>query len=147
MFIVTLLALLSSVAPSDQAVVTFVSYIFRSTGSVLGLCIASAVYQQVLEKDLWVRFGQLKNAREVIHGIRDSLDYVDTLPRQMRMIVERSYMLSLRASFSTTVAFACLALVCGLLVGELKLDSTIEYDKPDDTGCGSLDRDDAERVA
>ncbi|KAL8723355.1 MAG: hypothetical protein Q9225_000338 [Loekoesia sp. 1 TL-2023] len=69
--VVTLVALLSSVAPSDQAVMTSLSYIFRSTGAVVGLCVASAVYQQVLEKDLWARFGGLKNAGEVIHGIRD----------------------------------------------------------------------------
>lgn len=129
MLIVTLLALLSSVKPSDQAVVTSLSYIFRSTGSVMGLCVASAVYQQILEKDLWARFGDTKDAAAVIQGIRDGLDYVNTLPPQMQLLVKKSYMLALRATFSTTVGFGVLALVCGFLIRELELPSTLTPDE------------------
>lgn len=127
MLIVTLLAILSSVASSDQAVITSLSYIFRSTGSVIGLCVASAVYQQVLEKDLWVRFGDMENAAEVVQGIRCGLDYVHGLPVQMQLLAERSYMLALRATFSTTVAFAVVALVCGSFIRELKLHSSLNF--------------------
>jgi len=129
MLIVTLLALLSSVAPSEQAIVTSLSCIFRSTGSVMGLCVASAVYQQILEKDLWARIGDLKDAAAVIHGIRDGLDYVNTLPPQMQLLVKKSYMLALKATFSTTVGFAVLALVCGVLVKELELPFTLTPDE------------------
>ncbi|KAL8693994.1 MAG: hypothetical protein Q9218_001293 [Villophora microphyllina] len=130
MLVVTLIAILGSVPLSDQAVVTSLSYIFRSTGSVMGLCVASAVYQQVLDKDLWAHFGGLKNAAGVIQGIRSSLDSVGNLPEQMQVIVLKSYMLALRATFSTTVAFTVVALVCGLLVKELKLQSTLAHDEP-----------------
>ncbi|KAL8704060.1 MAG: hypothetical protein Q9201_002759 [Fulgogasparrea decipioides] len=131
MLVVTLVALLSSIAPSEQAVVTSLSYIFRSTGSVVGLCVASAVYQQVLDNDLWARFGGLKNAVEVIHGIRDGLDYVDTLPHQMQSVVRGSYLTALRATFSTTVAFAVGALVCGVLVKELNPRSAMTQGEAD----------------
>lgn len=47
--------------------------LFRSTESVIGLFVASVVYQPVLPEALWPRFGDLKNAAEVIHGIRDGL--------------------------------------------------------------------------
>lgn len=141
MLVVTLLALLGSVDSSHQAVVTSLSYIFRSTGSVIGLCVASAVYQQVLEKDLWAHFGDLKDAAEIIHGIRDGLDYVSTLPCQMQLTVKGSYMLALRVTFSTTIAFAGLALVCGLMVRELKLHSTLRYGKPKGAGCGKQNDD------
>ena len=139
MLIVTLLALLSSVAPSDQAVVTSLSHVFRSTGSVIGLAVASAVYQQVLEKDLWAQLGHLKNAAEVVHGIRDGLDFVGSLPHQIQLVVRSSYILSLRATFSTTVAFAVAALVCGLLVRESKLYSTISHDESEDVSCARQD--------
>lgn len=95
----------------------------------MGLCVASAVYQQVLEKDLWARFGDLKDATTVIHGIRDGLDYVNTLPPQMQLLVKKSYMLALKATFSTTVGFGVLALVCGFLVKELELPSTLATDE------------------
>ena len=137
--IVTLLALLSSVNPSEQAVITSISYIFRSTGSVVGLCVASAVYQQVLEKDLWARLGGISNAAEIVRGIRDGLDYVDMLPPQLQLTVKRSYMVALRATFSTTVVSAALALVCGLMVRELRLPSTLGYHKPNDASCRKQD--------
>ena len=45
MLTITLLALISAVAHEDQAVVTSLSYGFRSTGSVIGVAIASAVFR------------------------------------------------------------------------------------------------------
>ncbi|KAL8970627.1 MAG: hypothetical protein Q9183_001423, partial [Haloplaca sp. 2 TL-2023] len=132
MLIVILIATLSSVTSSDQAVVTSLSSIFRSTGSVVGLCVASAVYQQVLTKSLWARFGNLKNAAEVIHGTKDSLDYMYTLPPPMQQAVKACYMMGLKATFSMTVGLAVAALVSGVLVKELKLRSSMGDDEPED---------------
>jgi hypothetical protein len=52
MLIVTLLALISAVEHKEQAVVTSLQYGFRSTGSVIGVAIASAVFQNVLNSQL-----------------------------------------------------------------------------------------------
>ncbi|KAI4252525.1 MAG: hypothetical protein LQ352_004243 [Teloschistes flavicans] len=124
MLVATLLAVLTSVDESEQALVTSLSFVFRSTGAVVGLVVASAVYQQVLEKDLWDHIGGLNDAADVIKGVRESLDYVATLPQQTQAMVLKSYMLALNATFKTTAAFTAVALVCGLFVRDLELQSS-----------------------
>ena len=132
MLTMTLLALISAVDPSEQAVVTSLSYVFRSTGSVVGLALASAVYQAVLEKDLWRKIGDQKNAADVIRIIKDSLDEIDRLPSQIQWAVRSSYMVALRATFTTSAAFAVMALVSGLLIRELKLHSTLTREEEEE---------------
>ena len=132
MLTVTLLALISAVDPSEQAVVTSLSYVFRSTGSVVGLALASAVYQAVLENDLWRKIGDQENAADVIRSIKDSLDEIDRLPGQIQWAVRSSYMVALRATFMTSAAFAVMALVSGLLIRELKLHSTLTREEEED---------------
>ncbi|KAL2037212.1 hypothetical protein N7G274_010075 [Stereocaulon virgatum] len=132
MLTVTLLALISAVETSQQAVVTSLSYVFRSTGSVTGLALASAVYQGVLESDLWTKIGDQTNAADIISNIKDSLDEIDRLPNQLQWAVRSSYMVALRATYMTTAAFAVMAVVSGLLIRELKLHSTLMRD--DDGG-------------
>ena len=132
MLTVTLLALISAVDPTEQAVVTSLSYVFRSTGSVVGLALASAVYQAVLEADLWTRIGDQQNAADVIRSIKDSFDEVDRLPSRIQWAVRSSYMVALRATFTTTAAFAVMALVSGFLIRELKLHSTLAREDDED---------------
>ena len=132
MFTVILVALIGAVDPLDQAVVTSLSYVFRSTGSVIGLAFASMVYQSVLEADLWGKIGHIKQAAKIIRGIKDSFDDVDGLPGSIQWPVKTSYMLALKATFVTTVAFAAMALVSGLLVKDLKLHSTLAREEPDE---------------
>ncbi|KAL8778719.1 MAG: hypothetical protein Q9213_007272 [Squamulea squamosa] len=131
MLVVTLVAFTSAVEVSEQALVTSLSYVFRSTGSVMGVAIGSAVYQGVLESNLWSRIGNVDDAADVIRGIKDSLDQVDMLPEQLQQVVRGSYMVALRATFSVTVGFATMAVVSGLLVRELKLHSTLTREEED----------------
>jgi MFS family permease len=131
MLTVTLLALISAVESSQQAVVTSLSYVFRSTGSVTGLALASAVYQGVLESDLWTKIGDQQNAADLIRNIKDSLDEIDRLPNQLQWAVRSSYMVALRATYMTTAAFAVMAVVSGLLIREFKPHSTLTRDDDD----------------
>ncbi|KAL8713617.1 MAG: hypothetical protein Q9220_002479 [cf. Caloplaca sp. 1 TL-2023] len=139
MLIMTLLALLSSVAASEQAVITSLSCVFRGTGAVIGLAMASAIYQQVLDQQLWSQLGHLPNASEVIHNVRDGLDYVKQLPPPLQKVVRESYMLSLRTTFSSTVGLVFVALVAGLLIKEFELPSTINHGEPVDARDGKDD--------
>lgn len=129
MLVVTLVAFTSAVSIEEQALVTSLSYVFRATGSVMGVAIGSAVYQSVLESSLWRRLADIDNAGEIIHAIKDSLDEVDELPEHLQAVVRGSYMTALRAAFSTTVGFAVIAVVSGLLVKEYKLHSTLTRDE------------------
>ena len=125
MLVVTLVAFTSAVEISEQALVTSFSYVFRSTGSVMGTAIGSAVYQRVLDQDLWARLGNTNEAADIIGSIKESLDVIKELPDELQMMVRNSYMQALKATFSITVGFAIIAMVSGLLVKQLKLHTTL----------------------
>ena len=131
MLVVTLVAFTSAVEIFEQALVTSLSYVFRATGSVMGTAIGSAVYQSVLGHDLWARLGNMDEAADIINSVKDSLDAVEQLPDQLQMVVRTSYMQALKATFSTTVGFAVLAVFSGLLVKQLKLHSTLMRNEED----------------
>jgi MFS family permease len=118
MLTVTLLALISAVEHKDQAVVTSASYAFRSTGSTIGITIASAVYQNRLKEKLWHRFGQEKHAAEVIKRLRDSFDEIQRVPQGWKEGVVDSYMESLSAVFVTAFIMAVLGAVVSLFMRE-----------------------------
>ncbi|MCJ1248148.1 hypothetical protein MMC30_005363 [Trapelia coarctata] len=126
MLTVTLLALISAVEHRDQAVVTSLSYAFRSTGSVIGVAFASTIFQNILRTNLWSRLGDRKNASEIIRRIRDSLDEVNRLPLGDQPLVRRSYMGALAAVFLATVGLAVVGCVSGLLIKELKLHTSLD---------------------
>ena len=130
--VLTIVALVNAVDPADSAVVTSLSYLFRSTGSVVGLALASAVYQGALERDLWTKIGDLDNAADIIRSIKNSLDEINLLPGRIQWAVRSSYMVALRATFLTAVVFSAMALITGLLIRELKLRSTLAREENGD---------------
>ncbi|KAI9738824.1 MAG: hypothetical protein M1834_008331 [Cirrosporium novae-zelandiae] len=125
MLTVTLLALIAAVPHEHQAVITSASYAFRSTGSTIGITIASAVFQNILKMGLWAELGDKKGGPEVIPKVRDSLDEIWKLSPDWREAVLRVYMEALRAVFLTTLGLAVLATVTYVLVREHKLYSTL----------------------
>ncbi|KAL8671967.1 MAG: hypothetical protein Q9168_003563 [Polycauliona sp. 1 TL-2023] len=129
MLVVTLVAFTSAVDVSEQALVTSLSYVFRSTGSVMGVAIGSAVYQAVLENKLWQKLGGMDGAEDIIKGVRESLKSIDVLEEGVKKVVKGCYMIALRATFLTTVGFAAAAVVTGLLVRELKLHETLQREE------------------
>ncbi|QSZ35569.1 hypothetical protein DSL72_008439 [Monilinia vaccinii-corymbosi] len=104
----TLLAIISAVSHEHHSVVTSASYAFRSTGSTIGITIASAVYQNILKTDLWEKFGDRPGAEDVIRKIRDSFDELNRLPEGWKEGVTESYMDSFRGVFLTAFLFAVL---------------------------------------
>ncbi len=132
MLTVTLLALISAVDHEDQALVTSLSYGFRATGSVIGVAMASAIFMNVLQSQLWLKIGNMPDAAGIIDRIRDSLDEVNHLPRAVQHPVRESYMLALRAVFLALVGLAVLCLGSGLMMRDLKLHTTLERAEDDD---------------
>jgi MFS family permease len=122
---VTLLASISSVSHDQQAVVTSATYAFRSTGSTLGITIASAVYQNLLLSGLHQRFDGRDGADAEIRRIRDSLDELKNLPAGWEQGVFESYEIALRGVFLTGLGIAVLGLVAASFMREHKLHSTI----------------------
>ena len=118
MLTVTLLALISAVDHEHQAVITSASYVFRSTGSAIGITIASAVFQNLLSRNLWAAIGQKQNAAEVVARLRDNLQLIHTLSEDLRVPVQEAYMESLRGVFVTTLGFSIIAGLISLLMKE-----------------------------
>lgn len=125
MITVNTVALINAVEIRDQAVATSLHYAFRSTGSVIGVAMASAVFQNLLRSRLWILFGHRENGAELIRKITDSLDEMNRLVWQDRELVRDSYMMSLTAVFAATVGLAVLGLVSGILIKEKKLHTTL----------------------
>ena len=125
MLTVTLLALISAVDHEHQAVITSASYVFRSTGSAIGITIASAVFQNLLSRNLWAAIGWKENATEVIARLRDNLQLIHTLSEDLRVPVQEAYMESLRGVFVTTLGFSIIAGLTSLLMKEHTLYSDL----------------------
>ncbi len=126
MLTITLLALISAVDHKHQAVITSASYAFRSTGSTIGITIASAVFQNMLKMGLWAKLGYMDNAAEIIGRIRNNFDEIRHLPLAWRECVMESYMDALRAVFMTTLGISALGAVVSLGMREHKLYSNLE---------------------
>ncbi|MCJ1463879.1 hypothetical protein MMC07_002488 [Pseudocyphellaria aurata] len=118
MLTTTLLAFISAVEHSQQAVVTSASYAFRSTGSTLGIAIASAVFQNILDIKLQARLSHLPNAADVIAKLRNNLEEIHRVPRGWEGIVTGVYMEALRGVFLTTMGIGVLGLLVSLIMKE-----------------------------
>ncbi|ETN39258.1 uncharacterized protein HMPREF1541_05481 [Cyphellophora europaea CBS 101466] len=126
MLTITLVAMISAVEHKHQAVITAASYAFRSTGSTIGITIASAVYQNVLTQELRAQYGGMDDSENVIRKIRDSLDGVNHLPPGWdRDVVEGVYMDALRGAFLTGLGLTVLAAITGALMREHKLHENL----------------------
>ncbi|MCJ1243578.1 hypothetical protein MMC30_000775 [Trapelia coarctata] len=125
MLTVTLLALIAAVDHSHQAVITSASYAFRSTGSTIGITIASSVFQNIVKTELWSRFGDRKDAATIIPRIRDSLDEIQHLPPGWKEGVKGVYMDALRGVFVTLLGIGVLAAAMSMLMREHTLHKNL----------------------
>lgn len=125
MLTVTLLAVISAVPHDHQAVITSATYAFRSTGSTIGVTIASAVYQNLLLAGLHSRFDGTPGAEEEIRRIRDSLDELKHLPEGWKKGVLESYAGALKGVFLTALGIAVLGLVSGCFMRQHVLHSNL----------------------
>ncbi|CAG8979604.1 hypothetical protein HYALB_00012231 [Hymenoscyphus albidus] len=125
MLTTTLLALIAAVEQEHQAVITSASYAARSTGSVIGITIASTVFQNVLRPQLWSRLHHNKNAQDIISSIEHNLKTIHTLPPDLRSEASEAYMISLRAVFLTMLGLAVTGLITGAFMKEYKLHNKL----------------------
>ena len=125
MLTITLVALISSVDHQHHAVVTSASYAFRSTGSTIGITVASAVFQNTLKLGLWSRLGEREDAKELIGRLRDNLDEIWKMPADLTPGVLDAYMASLRAVFVTLLGVAVLGALTSLAMREHKLHNNL----------------------
>lgn len=125
MLTVTLLGVISAVDHEHQAVITSATYAFRSTGSTLGVTIASAVYQNLLVSSLHSHFDGRKGAQDEIRRIRDNFDELKHLPAGWQEGVMDSYATALRGVFVTALGIAILGFISGAFMKQHTLHKTL----------------------
>ncbi|KXS99700.1 hypothetical protein AC578_9904 [Pseudocercospora eumusae] len=126
MLTITLIALISAVDHKYQAVITSASYAFRSTGSSIGITIASAVFQNLLKSLLYERFEGQPGAAEEIARIRDSPDYIRELPPDWKAGVIEAYIGALRGVWTVVLSFAVLAAFVSMFIKQHILYSSLD---------------------
>ncbi|KAI4098171.1 MAG: hypothetical protein LQ339_006549 [Xanthoria mediterranea] len=128
MLTITLLAVIAAVAHADQAVITSASYAFRSTGSTIGIAIASAVFQNILGRKLRSRFTGLPGSddeNKYVGRLRDSLDEIGKLPPGLKDVAMDCYMDALRGVFLTTLGIGVVGAAVSLAMREHVLHSNL----------------------
>ncbi|PGH01059.1 hypothetical protein AJ79_08028 [Helicocarpus griseus UAMH5409] len=117
----TLIALIACASPQDQAVATACSYLFRSLGSVIGLSFSSTIVQQSLRNGLRSALGDNKNIDKIVAGVRQSLDFINTLDPKTRDIVRNCYGNSTNHAFGLSIFIVFLSALSAFLVRERSL--------------------------
>lgn len=126
MLTITLIALIAAVDHKHQAVITSASYAFRSTGSSIGITIASAVFQNLLKTLLFDRFGDLPDAKEQIKRIRDSPDAIRDLEPSWKEGVIQAYVDALQGVWVVVLGFAVLAAISSVFIRQHTLFSSLD---------------------
>jgi MFS family permease len=117
----SLIALISTAAPEDQAVTTACSYLFRSLGSVMGIAVSATIVQQRLRSALKKSLGSGDEAEKLEKWVRESLDFLKTLPIEVQKLVRDSYGDAVRTGFLLMLVLACGAMVSSVFIKEKKL--------------------------
>lgn len=125
MLTVTLLALLSAVEHEHQAVITSASYAFRSTGSTIGISVASAVFQNILKVRLWQELGFSKDAQKVISELRDNISTIKDIPELLRHHALIAYMDAFRGVWIAALGLCVLGAAFSLVMRENTLYSSL----------------------
>ncbi|KAH8700836.1 EF hand domain protein [Talaromyces proteolyticus] len=106
----TLIGLIANASPENQAVVTACSYLFRTLGSVIGLSLSATVEQQVLRDRLQTALRDSGEIDHIIRDVRQSLDFIKTLPPALQDVVRKSYGWSTNLTFGFQIFVVAFAL-------------------------------------
>ncbi|KAK2749921.1 hypothetical protein FQN57_005338 [Myotisia sp. PD_48] len=117
----TLIALIASASPEDQAVATACSYLFRSLGTVVTLALSATVIQQYLRSTLHHALEGKSNIDEIVDGVRQSLDYITRLDPATQAIVRECYGRATSIGFLFLTCAVFFALVSAVFIREQKL--------------------------
>ncbi|KAJ3988110.1 major facilitator superfamily domain-containing protein [Lentinula detonsa] len=94
----TLIAMIAGVLKEDMAVATGITYLFRTTGQVLGVSISGAIFQAALLQKLRLRI-QGPGSAELIYGIQHSTNIISTLDPFQKAAAIKSYTDALQIVF------------------------------------------------
>ncbi|KAJ7612101.1 MFS general substrate transporter [Roridomyces roridus] len=120
----TLVALIASVPRDDIPLATGTSFLFRTTGQVLGVSLSGALTQTLLARNLRERITG-PGASELIARILDSAAYIRTLPDGVREEAMESWLGALRVLWRCQIVLAICLFLSSLPIEEFSLPDTI----------------------
>ncbi|ORX55062.1 MFS general substrate transporter [Hesseltinella vesiculosa] len=119
----TLIAMLSCVGAKEMATITSMSYLFRSTGGVIGISITSAIFQGLIKAMLLERITG-PDAAQYIEIARKSMnDIRELLPKDVLEIVLETYQVALRYAFLCCVLASLLSLLSTFFIQRFELET------------------------
>ncbi|KAI5894059.1 MFS general substrate transporter [Schizophyllum commune H4-8] len=121
----TLIAMIAGVYKEDMAVATGITYLFRTTGQVLGVSLSGAILQAVLLSQLRHRITG-PNAAEIIYEIRHSIATIRDLDPLTKEAAVRSYGDALRVVFVFQLVMCIIAFLSCVPIQENALPGTHE---------------------
>ncbi|KAJ6567073.1 MFS general substrate transporter [Mycena capillaripes] len=120
----TLIALIASVPRDDIPLATGISYLFRTTGQVLGVSLSATLTQALLARNLRARITG-DGADVIIAKILASTAYIHTLPADQRAQATTSWLLALRTVFYCQIVLAVCLFLSVLPIEEYALPDTV----------------------
>ncbi|KAG8218370.1 major facilitator superfamily domain-containing protein [Butyriboletus roseoflavus] len=119
----TLIAMIAGVYKEDMAVATGITYLFRTTGQVLGVSLSGALVQSVLLQQLRTRITG-PGSSDIIEEIRHSISSIPDLAPSLRKAAMESYASALRVVFISQVAINVLVFIACIPIEEHSLPGT-----------------------
>ncbi|KAK2466351.1 hypothetical protein APHAL10511_001993 [Amanita phalloides] len=118
----TLIAMIAAVYKEDMAVATGITYLFRTTGQVLGVSLSGALLQAVLVEKLQQRI-KGADAAEIIYMIRHNVEVIPNLSPSLRHAAVNSYADALRVVFIGQAAINVLSFIACIPIQENPLSA------------------------
>ncbi|KAI5481878.1 MFS general substrate transporter [Pseudohyphozyma bogoriensis] len=125
---ITLVALISAVEPELMPAATGTSYLFRATGSVLGISLSTAILQNALARTL-PSVIKGPDAETIISRLREDISTIRTLAPELREVVTGAYASALRSVFLATAGMGILCLLAILPIQHHDLPSRLDRKK------------------
>ncbi|PWN94213.1 hypothetical protein FA10DRAFT_43433 [Acaromyces ingoldii] len=119
---ITLVALIASIEPTMMAAATGVTYLFRATGSVLGISLSNAVLQNQLQKNL----EKSGLTQKIISAIRRDVNVIKKLSPHNKVLAVTAMETSFHQVFIAITAAAFCAFLCLLPIQEFALPGSEE---------------------
>ncbi|EPY52838.1 vacuolar membrane amino acid uptake transporter Fnx1 [Schizosaccharomyces cryophilus OY26] len=120
----TLIAIISSLAPEEQAVATGLSYLFRATGSVIGISLSQTATLTLVLSNLSKQLADVPGKDDLIRRLRESISIIPDLPENVRRLVIQSYVKAFSVSFVIVSGFALVGIVCSLKIRQFYLHTS-----------------------
>lgn len=118
-----LISMISSVAKSEQGLVTSIQYGFRSTGSTLGVSLANAILQSSLTRNLISNFKNVQKDSSLIDAVIKKaildVNYAHTkAPSFAKPLIIKAYSSACHDIFSFILITGIFVTLCSIFIGE-----------------------------